>query len=66
MAERKIKNDKVAYFTIPSRTYVVVSFIDGDGELCQELFDDDEVAADEFVEDMPDYAKFAVTRIEIQ
>lgn len=66
MAKRETRNDKVAYFTMPDRTYVVVSFIDGDGELCQELFDDDEVAADEFVENMPDDAKFAVTRIEVQ
>lgn len=57
--------DKTVYFSLPTRTFVVVSFIDGDGELCQEVFDDDETAADEFVEDMPEEAKVLVTKIEV-
>lgn len=58
--------DHIVYFTLPSRTFVVVSFIDGDGELCQQVFDDDEIAADEFVEDMPEGVKVLVAKIEVQ
>lgn len=61
-----MKKETVLYHTSRSRVWHVVSFIDGNGALCQEVFDDDETAAETLCEELDGLnATYKVTELNV-